>query len=543
MKKLLFSRLSVAFLALLFASLVLATSPTSAAQRPPQLPGVPAVLSELLRFRPQWITRSVTSHDPWGHNGDGNGNGMREENCYRTLFHEKGEGRILRLWMTANREREVPREYEELWIQTDGVTVFRGKPLDFFEGRGPWQAPLVLGYEASSGAFLSYVPFAYLREAKILFKGNPHYFQVTYREGQGSSQGPTAPELKQFMSENWASDTSQLLAETGREVRSEFETVASGPSLITRLSVRLERSEDLRSTFIAVGQNPPVPLAFFFGLGSTGEDDAHGWAEFQNAVQAVQPSAKQLSSRLPIPLGPGETLRLIAAPGARLRVATQELTRLPQPYDQARFALQYRDQTGPGTETTMPFFESGGAFHVLSLTEEILDGIPGNRGYLEGDEMIRIDGMKSLVQHGTGTEDYYNGGWYFLGAHANAFAGQPRFVVRDWEDQWKHARFIHSLYRLHLSDPIIARKGIRFGFEAGELGAYQPVRYRTLVTAYQFPSVQPRSTEVYFPADAREAVTSAVDAERAQSPISFTVSSTPLRGASSRFLEFTCPNH
>ena len=102
----------------------------------------------------------------------------------------------------------------------------------------------------------------------------------------------------------------------------------------------------------------------------------------------------------------------------------------------------------------------------------------------KGDEMIRTDRMSYPLQLGTGTEDYFNGGWYFLGAHSNPMSGQPRFVVNDPEDGWSHARFEHSLYRNHIADPIVGRSGMRFGFEAGETGSYTPVRYRTLGLAY-----------------------------------------------------------
>jgi len=35
------------------------------------------------------------------------------------------------------------------------------------------------------------------------------------------------------------------------------------------------------------------------------------------------------------------------------------------------------------------------------------------RGYLEGDERVYVDGARTPQIHGTGTEDFYEGGWYF----------------------------------------------------------------------------------------------------------------------------------
>ncbi len=100
--------------------------------------------------------------------------------------------------------------------------------------------------------------------------------------------------------------------------------------------------------------------------------------------------------------------------------------------------------------------------------------------------MIRTDGMSHPLQMGTGTEDYFNGGFYFLGAHSNPFSGLLRFLVVDPEDGWRNATFVHSLYRLHVADPIVSRSGMRFGIEAGPTGAYTPLRVRSLGLAYAF---------------------------------------------------------
>jgi len=37
------------------------------------------------------------------------------------------------------------------------------------------------------------------------------------------------------------------------------------------------------------------------------------------------------------------------------------------------------------------------------------------RDYLEGDERVFIDGQQSPVIYGTGTEDFYESGWFFRG--------------------------------------------------------------------------------------------------------------------------------
>ena len=479
------------------------------------------VLAELLTFHPGWVTRSMTTHDPTGGNDDGYRTGVAVEGDHRVLFHARGEGRITRIWMTARRP-ELEKPGQELWIEVDGHTAFRGEPRDFFEGRGPWKSPLVLGVDASSGAFTSHVPFAYSQEAKVRYRGVPLYHQITYREGPGSAAGPSAEALSRFMTEDWTENPPAF--GPGRRLESGKPLpLAAGPSTVSRLFVELPaaRLDDLQ---VRIGSQPPVPASFFFGLASDEDAVDGGWVTFRSALHAAWNAGAvgRLATRLPIPLGAGEVLALEAAPGAPIEEirAAADLT---EARPGVQLAAQYRDQKASGRETTMPVFESDEPLQFVALVENLDEGPRGDRLYLEGDEMIRTDGMCSPVQHGTGTEDYYNGGWYFHGAHANPLSGQHRFLATDPEDDYKNALFEHSLYRLHVPDPIVSRSGMRFGFEVGPTGAYVPLRVRSLGLAYVFSGAEVAGEQKVAVPTFRFQI-SAVDAER----------DSPLRGFPSR---------
>lgn len=499
-----------------------------------------AVLDDLLTFHPGWVTRSVTSHDPTGGNGDNTIEGIGAEREHRVLFHEKGEGRIVRMWMTSDRW-EDPGEYGELWILVDGQTAYRGSPIDFFKGRGPWQAPLVLDREQSSGAFTSHVPFPYSREAKVLFRGNPKYFQVTYREGPGAAAGPTAAELRDFLAEDWAGDLAAALPAPRPLRPGEEITVATGPVTVDALALQLAAGAaggargSLRGVSIRVGDQPPVPASFFFGLASAGDELDQGWATLRSAVHAVDADRGALFSRLPVPLRAGEGLRIVAGPEAEPDLAVAWAARTAPARPGVRLVAQYRDQRAPGTETSMPLFEHPGPVQVASVIQVLTESRPGDRSYLEGDELVRTDGMEHPTQIGTGMEDFYNGGWYFLGPHANPLSGMPRFVVNDPEDGWSHARFELSLYRHFMPDPIVGRAGVRLGLEAGGTGAYTPLRSRSLALAYAFDAPVEIGRELIAPGG--DPLRSAWDAER----------STPLETRSVRAhrgsteLRFACP--
>ena len=112
-----------------------------------------------------------------------------------------------------------------------------------------------------------------------------------------------------------------------------------------------------------------------------------------------------------------------------------------------------------------------GYFVGMSLNVE---SHSGRLWFLEGDEIFTIDG--EFRGQGTGTEDYFNGGWYFdQGEFAAPYHG---LVVKD--DSL--ARI--AAYRWHIPDPISFRESIRIDLEHGH--ANQEVAdYATMAYWYQ----------------------------------------------------------
>jgi len=112
-----------------------------------------------------------------------------------------------------------------------------------------------------------------------------------------------------------------------------------------------------------------------------------------------------------------------------------------------------------------------GHFVGMSLNAESLDG---SLGFLEGDERFFIDG--SFRGQGTGTEDYFNSGWYFnQGTFAAPFHG---LVVKDD----KRGRI--AAYRWHLPDPVPFRDSIRVDIEHGHANT-EVADYATMAYWYQ----------------------------------------------------------
>jgi len=111
----------------------------------------------------------------------------------------------------------------------------------------------------------------------------------------------------------------------------------------------------------------------------------------------------------------------------------------------------------------------------------------GSLSYLEGDEKVYVDNEKRPSIHGTGTEDYFSGGWNF---NHGEFSG-PYSGLLYKDDSLGRI----SAYRMHILDPIPFKKSIKFTFEHGH-GNEENVDYSSTVYWYQ---VEPHKIFPRFP--------------------------------------------
>jgi hypothetical protein len=92
---------------------------------------------------------------------------------------------------------------------------------------------------------------------------------------------------------------------------------------------------------------------------------------------------------------------------------------------------------------------------------------PENRRILEGDDRIYIDGAPTPQIHGTGTEDFFNGGWYYsFGPFSLPTHGHPTHLVDEAGDHT-------SQYRFLLTDSIPFFDRLRMTMEHGPVNDLQ----------------------------------------------------------------------
>ncbi len=129
------------------------------------------------------------------------------------------------------------------------------------------------------------------------------------------------------------------------------------------------------------------------------------------------------------------------------------------PENTRHFHAQFRRENPTSKDKNYTILETTGQGHYVG-TALFMQGIhPRNISFLEGDEMVYIDGADKPSIIGTGTEDYFSSGWYY--DHGPYSAPYHGVIIKDE----KMARI--STYRWHVEDTIPFKKSIRFTIEHG----------------------------------------------------------------------------
>lgn len=130
------------------------------------------------------------------------------------------------------------------------------------------------------------------------------------------------------------------------------------------------------------------------------------------------------------------------------------------------------------------FLNRSGRGHYVGTILQAQGLRPGMTTFFEGDDSTAVDGQMRM--HGTGSEDYFNGGWY-------------AFMDR-WDTKISlplHGSLDYSLplcrtggYRLFLADKISFQKSIYHGIEHGPQDNSFPVDYTSMAFYYCDSPVQ-----------------------------------------------------
>ncbi len=149
--------------------------------------------------------------------------------------------------------------------------------------------------------------------------------------------------------------------------------------------------------------------------------------------------------------------------------------------DVAYFHAQWNRSIRTNYDSNFVILKAEGKGHLVGVNLSV-QSYDGKLGFLEGDEMIYVDGEKRPSIRGTGTEDYFSGAWYF---NNGEFAGPYSGLIYKNDTLGQI-----SAYRLNIVDPVPFRKNIKVTIEHGH-GNQDVADYSSMAYWYQMEPHKP----------------------------------------------------
>lgn len=445
---------------------------------------------------------------------------IRKEDGHLVLAEFEGPGVLNRFWTPTPTEDTLA-----FYFDGENTPRLRIKFMDLFSGEVyPFTKPVV-GNEI--GGYYSYIPIPFKKSLKIVFEGEHVMFhQIQYRYMPGvnveSWTGQFNERDKQLLSEvnvlwsdisptvnNYTSGISSdiknqektFLIQPGEEVTF-FESAQGGR--IVGFDIDGGTSfEGLNKDVIlsSIWDNEDVeaiysPLADFFGY-------AFGKPAMRSIVMGRHGTVNY--SYLPMPYDRSAEMKLIYK--KREGVQQNPITVTTKVYfnnnsrnatDEGKLYTVWRREI-PEIGEFYTFLDTKGKGHFVGTVHHAQGLRPGMTLFWEGDDTTYVDGK--MLLHGTGSEDYYNGGWYAILDRWDRGISMPIHGSLDYSLPMGRT----GAYRFFLSDKMPFEKEIYHGMEHGEVGNDFPVDYATVAFYYGSEPLKGRMEptedlrEVYLP--------------------------------------------
>jgi glycosyltransferase involved in cell wall biosynthesis len=481
-----------AVLALLFAGLI--SGPSARAwTRPEDLPLLPAGERII----------QVSSHDRSGANDDGfTGacSALYERDGRYVLLDESGPGRIDRIWMTKITATNCIRVFldgeSEPSIDTSLGSMFSGTNSLF-------PAPLAGDDTVSSGGFYSFVPIAYSNGCRVTVTDKPYFYQIT------AHRFPYAGSVQSWTPEQDWSGLIDLWNQCGESPFSDFTAVTGSVDLVggTEECLFSETGDGcvgglrlwpgaagrycLTNVWLSMrwdGADTPqvqVPLGDFFGCRFSVSD--------VNALMFGMQTNGSWYCYFPMPFWDSAEILLENHGTQDVSFIEYSVDFLPQRYDREMsgwFCADFRSRSVVSDRQDVSLLSTNGWGRIVGLNLGILNRGKDPLGYLEGDERIYLDGSRTPQIYGTGTEDFFNGGWYFNHGLFSLPLHGLSACKHEWRSDWNVPPYITnnftSAYRLFLGDSIPFYTQAEFGIEHGYSNS-QSADYMSTVFFYRHP--------------------------------------------------------
>jgi hypothetical protein len=461
-----------------FVVVALSAASAAPAADAPWVPGIQELyrLDRLPVLRESVKVASVSSFDRTGGNNDGFGGQysfVRKEKDGLVLADLEGPGVIYRLWTPTPTD-----DLLEFYFDGRDEPTIQVRFRDLFLGKHPgFERPLV-GFGV--GGFYSYVPLPYEKSCKVLIRAERmQFYQInyaTYPLGAGIKSFSAEPSVEQRrhiekakkLFESAGGDISAYVVPKGGMIEpvTAKVTLEAGKAATLFDVDRPGRIVGIRlwpADALAGKERDIVLRAYWDGdaepaiASPAGDFFGYAWGEPATRSLLVGTAEGVNYCYFPMPFDRSGRIELYAEPGLDRNVSVQAqvlLAPVARQENEGRFYALWRRENPTTKGKPFTFIETGGRGHLVGVIQQSQGLESGNTYFFEGDDQTTIDG--ELVVHGTGSEDFYNGGWYDV---AGRWESRRSFPLSGCLGYQKHLGRTGG-YRLFLGDAYAYRQSI-----------------------------------------------------------------------------------
>jgi hypothetical protein len=335
--------------------------------------------------------------------------------------------------------------------------------------------PLV-GFGA--GGYYCYVPMPFAKSCVVRVRApKVQFYQINY-----ALYGPESP-VTTFSPETSAADrthrdqASEVLRKSGTDIRrftappgasvqlsqstvslapnstrTVFQTNTGGRIVGLRFSPASAIAGKARDLLLKIsfdGEAPAVlcPLGDFFG---------YAWG--QPAMQSLLVGTTDDTDYcyFPMPFDRSASIEVVSERATPVELRAEVMfAPAPRAANEGRFYALWRRENPTKLGEPYTFIETKGRGHLVGVVLQSQGLEAGKTLFFEGDDQTTIDG--ELVIHGTGSEDFFNGGWYDI---PDRWEKRLSFPLSGCLGYAKHLGRTGA-YRLFLGDAYAYRQSIR----------------------------------------------------------------------------------
>lgn len=454
-------------------------------------------LDQLPALRSSLHVGSVSSYDRTGGNDDGFSGKysfVRKDDQGVVLADLQGPGVIYRLWTPTPTD-----EVMEFFFDGEAKPRIEVKFRDLFLGKHPaFPRPLV---GAGAGGYYSYVPMPYAKSCVIRLRAaKAQFYQINFARYspetvlQTFAAEPSADYLaKRARAESlWnrvGGDLTAFTTPPGAEIQRAMAvaTVAAGATQtvfradrggrivglrVSPASALAGKARDLILRISFDGEGPAVlcPIGDFFG---------YAWGQPATRSLLIGTEEGTNYCYFPMPFDRSATIDLVSERSAPVEVRIEVAhTLVPRAKDEGKFYAFWRRENPTVIGEPYHFLEIEGRGHLVGVTLQAQGFESGKTLFFEGDDETWIDGETAI--RGTGSEDFFNGGWYDV---PDRWERRMSFPLSGCLAYAKHLGRTGG-YRFFLGDAYAYRTALRETIEhAGEKNSI-PTDYSSVAYFY-----------------------------------------------------------